>query len=203
MYSIAVQEGKKVKKNMKFCELKMFSSQDVIIGVIMILASLVQSDNAVESAWKDKCLNKTTFVDICTTQLIVDPNSDQLSSQKEFVSFLNGLAANYSQTNATGPSSFDASLIAFQLPYMSHLCSYMVKQENTTSNYDCQEMLFNNSLSYMTRDNFGFPFSSDHNGGLRDEISILCSELYIPSIEAGYISPCLTSIPPVNEVSIK
>jgi hypothetical protein len=80
----------------------------------------------------------------------------------------------------------------------------MMKQKNTTNNYDCQEMLFNSSISYMTRDNFGFPLSNEQNGSLQEEeISTMCSELYIPSIEAGYISPCLTSIAPANEVSYK
>ncbi len=192
-----------VKKEIKFNSMKMLMSREVIIGVTIILISWVQGCNATEAELKHKCLNKTTFVDICTTHLIVDPSSDQLSSQKEFVSFLDELAANYSQTNATGPSSFDASSISFQLPYMSHLCLYMMKQKNTTNNYDCQEMLFNNSISYMARDNFGYPLSNEQNGSLQEEISTMCSELYIPSIEAGYISPCLASIAPANEVSNK
>jgi len=51
----------------------------------------------------------------------------------------------------------------------------------------------------MARDNFGYPLSNEQNGSLQEEISTMCSELYIPSIEAGYISPCLASIAPAKE----
>lgn len=190
-----------------YVNIMLCSSHPVIFRVILLLTGVFQACNAAEAESKQqKCMNKTTFVEICTTHLIADPNSDQLSSQREFVSFLDNLAANYSQTNATGPSSFDTSSISFQIPYMYHLCSYMKKQMNTTSNNDCQDILLNSNITSaynlnISRDNFGFLLTDVQNNDDEKEISSLCSDLFIPSIEAGYINPCAVSIPPVDTVS--
>lgn len=178
------------------------SFSKAIIAAILLFVSVLDVSRGMESQI-EQCMNKTNFVNICKTHLGDDPNSDNVSSQTEFVSFLNSLAANYSKTNVTGPASFDTAPITFQLPFIYYVCDELNKLLNTT-NYTssttvtgCEQLLIDNasiiSKLNQSESNFGLVLADGDAVDEEKDESSLCGALYIPSIEAGYIYPCIAS----------
>jgi len=178
------------------------SFSKAIVAAILLFMSMLDASRGMEPQI-EQCMNKTTFVNNCKTHLGDDPNSDNVSSQTEFVSFLNSLAANYSITNVTGPTSFDTAPITFQLPFTYYVCKELNKLLNTT-NYTssttvsgCEQLLIDNasiiSKLNQSESNFGLVLADGDTVDEEKDESSLCGDLYIPSIEAGYIYPCVAS----------